>query len=40
MARQQFGLRSILYRLKAKFDARPICEEEVKLSGWDRSDYA
>jgi aarF domain-containing kinase len=37
MARHQFGLRAMVYRLQAKFDVRPICEEEVKLSGWDRS---
>ena len=40
MARQQFGVRSILYRLKAKIDVRSICEQEVKAAGWDRSDYA
>jgi hypothetical protein len=39
-SRQQFGWRSIFYRLKAKFDVRPICEQEVKAAGWDRSDYA
>lgn len=38
--RQQFGLYSILYRLKAQFDIRAIAEEEVKATGWDRSDYA
>ena len=26
--------------LKAKIDIRPIGEEEVKATGWDRSDYA
>jgi hypothetical protein len=40
MCRQQFGWRSILYRLKAKFDVRPIAEQEVKAAGWDRSEYA
>jgi len=40
ISRQQFGLRSLLYRLKAKIDVRPICEEEIKATGWDRSDYA
>jgi len=40
LARQIFGWRSILYRLKAKIDIRPIAEEEVKATGWDRSDYA
>ncbi|MCA9186911.1 MAG: AarF/ABC1/UbiB kinase family protein [Pirellulaceae bacterium] len=37
IARQQFGWRSILYRLKAKLDIRPIAEEEVAITGWDRS---
>ena len=40
ICRQQFGWRSIFYRLKAKFDVRPICEEEIKAAGWDRSEYA
>lgn len=40
MARQQFGWRSIFYQLKAKFDVRPICEEEIRAAGWDRSEYA
>jgi aarF domain-containing kinase len=40
LARQNFGLRSLLYRLKAKIDCRPIAEEEVKATGWDRSAYA
>ena len=39
IARSQFGWRSILYRLKAKLDIRPIAEEEVKATGWDRSAY-
>jgi predicted unusual protein kinase regulating ubiquinone biosynthesis (AarF/ABC1/UbiB family) len=39
-ARQNFGVRSMLYRLKARIDIRPIAEEEVKAAGWDRSDYA
>jgi aarF domain-containing kinase len=39
-ARMNFGVRSMLYRLKAKIDIRPIAEEEVKATGWDRSDYA
>src|SRR5713101_7064743 len=38
--RQHMGWRSILYRLKAKIDIRAIAEEEVKATGWDRSDYA
>jgi aarF domain-containing kinase len=40
IVRQQFGLFSLLYRLKARFDVRAIAEEEVKATGWDRSDYA
>jgi hypothetical protein len=40
VTRQQFGWRSIFYRLKAKIDVRPIAEEEVKAAGWDRSEYA
>lgn len=40
ISRQQFGLRSLLYRLKAKIDVRAICEEEIPATGWDRSDYA
>ena len=38
--RQHMGWRSILYRLGAKIDIRPIAEEEVKAAGWDRSEYA
>jgi predicted unusual protein kinase regulating ubiquinone biosynthesis (AarF/ABC1/UbiB family) len=40
IARLNFGVRAILYRLKAKIDMSPIAEEEVKASGWDRNDYA
>jgi predicted unusual protein kinase regulating ubiquinone biosynthesis (AarF/ABC1/UbiB family) len=40
VARLNFGVRSLLYRLKAKFDVRSIAEEEVKAAGWDRSAYA
>lgn len=40
IARTNFGVRSILYRLKAKIDVRPLAEEEVKATGWDRSGYA
>jgi hypothetical protein len=40
VSRQQFGSRSLLYRLKAKVDVRSICEEELKATGWDRSAYA
>jgi predicted unusual protein kinase regulating ubiquinone biosynthesis (AarF/ABC1/UbiB family) len=39
-ARMNFGVRSMLYRLKARIDVRPIAEEEVKATGWDRSAYA
>jgi predicted unusual protein kinase regulating ubiquinone biosynthesis (AarF/ABC1/UbiB family) len=40
IARHAFGLRAILYRLGAKIDVTPIAEEEVRATGWDRSDYA
>jgi hypothetical protein len=40
IARQQFAMRAILYRLKAKIDIAPIAEQEVRATGWDRSDYA
>ena len=40
MARQTFALRAMLYRLNAKVDVTPIAEEEVRATGWDRSDYA
>jgi predicted unusual protein kinase regulating ubiquinone biosynthesis (AarF/ABC1/UbiB family) len=40
IARSNFGWRSVLYRLKARIDIRPIAEEEVKATGWDRRDYA
>jgi hypothetical protein len=40
MARSQFGWRSILYRLGAKVDIAKIAEEEIKATGWDRSEYA
>jgi aarF domain-containing kinase len=39
ISRQLFGLRSMLYRLKARVDIRAICEDEIKATGWDRSDY-
>lgn len=38
--RQIFAWRSMLYQLKAKVDVAPIAEEEVKVTGWDRSEYA
>jgi hypothetical protein len=40
IAWQNFGLRSIFYKLKAKFEVAPLAEEEVRATGWDRSDYA
>jgi predicted unusual protein kinase regulating ubiquinone biosynthesis (AarF/ABC1/UbiB family) len=40
IARQYFGMRAMLYRLRAKIDIAPIAEEEVRATGWDRSDYA
>ncbi len=39
ISRCQFGWRSIFYLLKAKLDVRSIAEEEIKATGWDRSDY-
>ena len=39
IARQNFGLRSIFYQLKAKFEIAPLAEQEVKATGWDRSEY-
>jgi hypothetical protein len=30
----------MLYRLKANIAVAAIAEEEVRASGWDRSDYA
>jgi predicted unusual protein kinase regulating ubiquinone biosynthesis (AarF/ABC1/UbiB family) len=40
VTRQQFALWSMMYRLKAKIDVSAIAEEEVKATGWDRSEYA
>jgi len=40
IARQNFGWRSMLYRLKAKVDVAEIAEQEVKATGCDRSEYA
>jgi len=40
IARASLGIRSILYRLKAKIDVTPLAEEDIRLTGWDRSDYA
>jgi predicted unusual protein kinase regulating ubiquinone biosynthesis (AarF/ABC1/UbiB family) len=36
ISRQQFGCRSILYRLKAKVDVKSISEEELKATDWQR----
>ena len=38
--RMNFGLLSLLYRLKAKVAVLPIAEHEVRATGWDRSEYA
>jgi predicted unusual protein kinase regulating ubiquinone biosynthesis (AarF/ABC1/UbiB family) len=40
ISRQMFGFRSVFYRLRANIDVAPIAEEEVRATGWDRSDYA
>ena len=40
IARQIFAWRSMLYQLRANIDVAPIAEEEVKATGWDRSEYA
>jgi len=40
ISRQTLGIRSILYRLKAKIDVKPLAETDIALTGWDRSDYA
>jgi aarF domain-containing kinase len=40
IARQHLGWRGMLYQLGAKIDIAPIAEQEVKATGWDRSDYA
>ena len=40
ITRQQHGYYALLYRLKAKIEVAPIVEEEIRASGWDRSDYA
>jgi predicted unusual protein kinase regulating ubiquinone biosynthesis (AarF/ABC1/UbiB family) len=37
--RLDFGVRSLLYRLKARINTRAIAEEEAKATGWDRSAY-
>lgn len=40
IARGTFGCRSLLYRLKANIEIRPLAESEVLATDWDRSDYA
>ncbi len=40
ISRCQFGCRSLLYQLQARIDLKAIAEEEVRATGWDRSDYA
>ena len=40
IARGTFGWRSLLYRLKANIDFRPLVESEILATGWDRSDYS
>jgi predicted unusual protein kinase regulating ubiquinone biosynthesis (AarF/ABC1/UbiB family) len=39
ISRCQFGLRSVLYLLRARINLQTIAEEEVRATGWDRSDY-
>lgn len=39
IARGNFGWRSLLYRLKANLEIRPLAESEILATGWDRSDY-
>jgi predicted unusual protein kinase regulating ubiquinone biosynthesis (AarF/ABC1/UbiB family) len=40
IARQYFGMRSMLYRLRAKINFSELAEEEVRAAGWDRSEFA
>ena len=40
MARYTFARRAMLYRLRANVNVASIAEEEVRATGWDRSDYA
>jgi predicted unusual protein kinase regulating ubiquinone biosynthesis (AarF/ABC1/UbiB family) len=40
IARCQFAWRSMLYQLRAKINIRDLAEDEVKATGWDRSEYA
>jgi predicted unusual protein kinase regulating ubiquinone biosynthesis (AarF/ABC1/UbiB family) len=39
IARYTFALRAILYRLRANVNVASIAEEEVRATGWDRSDF-
>jgi len=39
ITRQQFGFRSLLFRLQAKLAAHLIAEQEIKATGWDRREY-
>ncbi|MBS0260952.1 MAG: AarF/ABC1/UbiB kinase family protein [Planctomycetes bacterium] len=39
ISRQYYGWRSLLYQLRAKINLTPIAEEEIKATGWDRSEY-
>jgi predicted unusual protein kinase regulating ubiquinone biosynthesis (AarF/ABC1/UbiB family) len=38
--RWDFAYRAMLYRLRAQVDVSRIAEEEVRITGWDRSAYA
>jgi predicted unusual protein kinase regulating ubiquinone biosynthesis (AarF/ABC1/UbiB family) len=40
ISKQTFGVRALLYRLKAKIDVTPLAEADIAMTGWDRSDYA
>jgi predicted unusual protein kinase regulating ubiquinone biosynthesis (AarF/ABC1/UbiB family) len=40
IARTTLAVRAMLYRLRANINFAPIAEEEVRATGWDRSDYA
>jgi aarF domain-containing kinase len=40
IARQTLGIHALLYRLKARIDAKQLAEADIALTGWDRSDYA
>jgi len=40
LTRQFFGLRSLLYQLRAKINFTEIAEKEVRAAGWDRTGYA